>query len=192
LYGDKTVIEAQVVEAEDKLAAFREQAKAELAATKAKQSARGRKQAAIGLAALERHKANQEANERLVAWFKEQTITVPFLETMFNRIRKPYTPAELNRMAHKAMHFLAKKPKLETIHDVLLLGELLPGEGGHRLTADYQLVYAAPMPLSQFLKLYPHPERIEPEAARKVSRHSLEYKQRRMRVGNKKKKSVTN
>jgi hypothetical protein len=87
-------------------------------------------------AAAEREKANKVANSKLINLLMERIALCPenavevIMDFMY-RVSKRNTN-DIHKRAIKAAHFLSRGCKLETIHDLMAYGELLPEDSsGH-------------------------------------------------------------
>lgn len=124
----------------DKLAMFREQVTAEQA--EKSQHSKMSEAAKAKLRALNEHeRLNAEADTRLVKEFNSRTWTVEQLVDLFAKYFGGPSP---RRRAIKAFLCLNRGARVYHIHDVSLLGELLPDE--------------TEMPMSRFLSRYQLPE----------------------------------
>jgi len=133
----------EVVNAEtenvDKLAPFREVAAAEQA-DKADRS-RMSDAAKAKLRLLNEHdRANVEADARLVVEFTSHEWTVEQLTDLFAKAFSSFP----RRRAIKAAYRIEHGARIYHIHDLIILGELLPGEND--------------IPMNRFLAKYPLPE----------------------------------
>jgi len=133
-------MELELTEAPDKLAVYRQQVAEEKTDPRNKMS----EAAKANLCSLNEHsRQNDEADLRLVMKLTTQSVTLEQLVDLFAKsFGGPATSPR--RRAVKAMYRLADGAVLTSVTDLVILGELLPGEGV--------------MPMHRFLVRYPLPE----------------------------------